>query len=117
MLYKFIQVLHQLTALLDGAVRLAGKERTFWEISLHIFEISVGSATSQVLKSQKMIEGAHLVLNPVLLVNKGSPQQGFPLLVGLLRSITLLHRYCLSKKECTRSPPVDREVLKSIIPC
>ena len=96
MLYKFIQVLHQLTALLDGAVRLAGKERTcntfvclitpgstelytvqlhgvttyflckvgnhlmsnnfhgntFWEISLHIFEISVGSATSQVLNKQ-----------------------------------------------------------------
>ena len=46
-----------------------------------------------------MIEGAHLVLNPVLLVNKGSPQQGFSLLMGLLRSITLLHRYCLSKEE------------------
>ena len=46
-----------------------------------------------------MVEGAHLILDPVLLVNKGSPQQGLPLLVGLLRSITFIHRYCLSKED------------------
>ena len=49
-----------------------------------------------------MIEGAHLILNPVLLVYKGSSQQGFTLLVGFFWSITLLHRHCLSKEEWRR---------------
>ena len=46
-----------------------------------------------------MVEGTHLVLNPVLLVYKGSPQQGFSLLVRLFWGIALLHRHCLKMEE------------------
>ena len=44
-----------------------------------------------------MIECPHLILNPVLLVDKSSSQKSFPLLVGLLRCITPLHRHRLIK--------------------
>ena len=44
-----------------------------------------------------MIECPHLILNPVLLVDKSSSQKGFPLFVGLLRCITPLHRHRLIK--------------------
>ena len=45
-----------------------------------------------------MVEGTHLVLNSVLLIYKGSSQQGFPLLVRLFWGIALLHRHCLRNK-------------------
>lgn len=76
----------------------------FWEISLHIFKVSVCRTTSQVLKGKKMVEGTHLVLNSVLLVYKGSSQQGFPLLVRLFWGITFLHRHCQLPGSCGCKP-------------
>jgi len=65
-----------------------------WEVSLYIFQVCVSRTSSQMLKSEEMIEGAHLILNSVLLIYKGGPQQGFALFMGFFRGITPLHWHC-----------------------